>query len=86
MELKAYQAYQDPGLDTRYWRTSTGFEVDFILNEMEVAIEVKSTSRLHGYHTKGLRALLEEHRLKKALIVSLESEPRKTEDAIEILP
>ncbi|MBN1850243.1 MAG: DUF4143 domain-containing protein, partial [Deltaproteobacteria bacterium] len=43
MELKAYQAYRDPELDIRYWRTSTGFEVDFILNEMAVAIEVKAS-------------------------------------------
>jgi predicted AAA+ superfamily ATPase len=27
MELKAYQAYRNPELDIRYWRTSTGFEV-----------------------------------------------------------
>ncbi|MBW2657074.1 MAG: ATP-binding protein, partial [Deltaproteobacteria bacterium] len=41
MELKAYQAYCNPELDIRYWRTSTGFEVDFILGDMNVAIEVK---------------------------------------------
>jgi len=28
MELKAYQAYRNPELDIRYWRTSSGFEVD----------------------------------------------------------
>ncbi len=26
MELKAYQAYKNPELDIRYWRTSSGFE------------------------------------------------------------
>jgi len=41
MELKAYQAYRNPELEIRYWRTSTGFEVDFILGDMDVAIEVK---------------------------------------------
>ncbi len=41
MELKAYQAYRNPELDIRYWRTSTGFSVDFILGDMYVAIEVK---------------------------------------------
>ncbi len=40
MELKAYQAYRNPELDIRYWRTSTGFEVDFILGDMNVAIEI----------------------------------------------
>lgn len=41
MELKAYQAYKNPALNIRYWRTSTGFEVDFILDDMIAAIEVK---------------------------------------------
>ncbi len=86
MELKAYQAYRNPELDIHYWRTSTGFEVDFILNEMEVAIEVKSSSRIHSKHLKGLKALLEEHTVKRAIIVSLENQPRKTDSSIEILP
>ncbi len=33
IEFKAYQAYRNPELDIRYWRTSTGFEVDFILDD-----------------------------------------------------
>lgn len=86
MELKAYQAYQNPELDIHYWRTSSGFEVDFILGEMDVAIEVKGSSRVHTGHTKGLRALLEEHNLRRAVIVSLEKEPRIIESSIEMLP
>ncbi|MCK5488207.1 MAG: ATP-binding protein, partial [Desulfobacterales bacterium] len=57
MELKAYQAYRNPELDIRYWRTSTGFEVDFVLDDMNVAIEVKGSQRVHSAHTRGLRAL-----------------------------
>jgi uncharacterized protein len=86
MELKAYQAYVNPELDIRFWRTSTGFEVDFILNDMQAAIEVKSSNRIHSDHTKGLRALLEEHKVKRSIIVSLESKPRKLDNGIEILP
>ena len=86
MELKAYLAYRNPELDLRYWRTSTGFEVDFILNDMEIAIEVKSSSRIHSKHLKGLKALLEEHTVKRAIVVSLESQPRKADVSIEILP
>ncbi len=76
MELKAYQAYRNPELDIRYWRTSTGFEVDFILGDMNVAIEVKGSRRVHSTHTRGLRALLEEHTVKRAVIVSLEKQSR----------
>ena len=86
MELKAYQAYRNPELDIRYWRTSTGFEVDFILGDMNVAIEVKGSRRIHSTHTRGLRALLEEHTVKRAVIVSLEKQSRKLDSSIEVLP
>ncbi len=86
MELKAYQAYRNPELDIRFWRTSSGFEVDFILDDMAAAIEVKSSQRIHKGHTKGLRALLDEHKVKNALIVSQERQPRKLDSGIEILP
>ena len=86
MELKAYQAYRNPELDIRYWRTSTGYEVDFIFDNMKVAVEVKGTERIHSGHTKGLKALIEEHSVKRAIIVSLEKEPRKTKPSIEVLP
>ena len=86
MELKAYQAYRNPELDIRYWRTSTGFEVDFILGDMNVAIEVKGSHRIHSTHTRGLRALLEEHRVKEAVIVCLEEQPRKPDPYIKVLP
>ena len=86
MELKAYQAYRNPELDIRYWRTSTGFEVDFILGDMNVAIEVKGSRRVHSTHTRGLQALLEEHTVKRAVIVSLEKQSRKLDSSIEVLP
>jgi predicted AAA+ superfamily ATPase len=86
MELKAYQAYRNPELDIRYWRTSTGFEVDFILGEMDVAIEVKGSQNVHSGYTRGMRALLEEHRVRRAIIVSLEKHPRVLEAGLEVLP
>ncbi len=86
MELKAYQAYRNPDLDIRYWRTSTGFEVDFILGDMNVAIEVKGSQNIHSAHTRGIRALLEEHPVKHAIVVSLEKYPRILESGLEVLP
>ncbi len=86
MELKAYQAYRNPELDIRYWRTSSGFEVDFILGNMNVAIEVKGSEKIHSGHTKGLKALLEEQTIDMAIIVSLEKQPRKLDPSIEVLP
>ncbi len=86
MELKAYQAYRNPELDIRFWRTSTGFEVDFILADMDVAIEIKGTQKIHSGHTKSLRALMEECSVRRALIVSMEKQPRKLDNSIEVLP
>ncbi|MFA5879945.1 MAG: DUF4143 domain-containing protein [Candidatus Margulisiibacteriota bacterium] len=85
MEIKAYQAYKNPELPIYYWRTSTGQEVDFILGDMELAIEVKSSSRLHEADTKGLKALIEDQKIKKVVLISLEKEPKKLNN-IECLP
>lgn len=86
MELNAYKAYRNPELDIRYWRTSTGFEVDFILGEMELALEIKASRNIHSAHTRSIRALREEHRVARAIIVSLENQPRKLEPELEVLP
>jgi predicted AAA+ superfamily ATPase len=86
MELKAYQAYRNPELILHYWRTSTGQEVDFILGDMEVAIEIKSSKRVHETDTKNLMALDASHQPKRLILVSLESEPKKLKENIECLP
>jgi len=86
MELKAYQAYRNPELDIRYWRTSTGFEVDFILGNMQLALEAKGSAKVHSAHIRGLKALLEEHQVEKAIIVALEKQPRTLENKVEVLP
>lgn len=85
MELTAYKAYKDPELELHFWRTSTGIEVDFILGNMEVALEVKSTNRIDNAHAKGLRALAETHTLKRMILISFEEEPKKLNGNIECL-
>jgi predicted AAA+ superfamily ATPase len=86
MELKAYQAYRNPELEISYWRTSTGYEVDFILGDMQLAIEVKGSQRVHSGHLRGVKALLEEHKVRKAIVVSLDKSPRIIAPAFEVLP
>lgn len=85
MELKAYQAYKNPELPLHFWRTSTGLEVDFILGDMEVAVEVKSSKRIDNAHAKGLRSLAENHTLKRLILVSFEEESKKLSGNIECL-
>lgn len=86
MELKAYQAYRQPELDLRFWRTASGYEVDFVLGEFDLAVEVKGSARVHDGDLRGLRALREEHHLKRAVVVSLERQPRTLADGIAVLP
>jgi predicted AAA+ superfamily ATPase len=86
MELLAYQAYRAPDLPLHYWRTSSGLEVDFVAGDMDVALEVKASARVHDGDLRGLRALLGEHHAKHALVVSMETEVRTTHDGIRILP
>lgn len=86
MELKAYQAYREPEMELSFWRTAAGQEVDFILGSLDTVIEVKAGSRVHEGDMAGLRALREEHRVKRSMVVSLEREPRRVEPGIEILP
>ena len=86
MELKAYQAYRNPELPLYYWRTSAGLEVDFILGDMECAIEIKTSTRIDHHATKALKALQEDHTVKRSIIVSFESEPKKLNQDIECLP
>jgi predicted AAA+ superfamily ATPase len=70
----------------RYWRASTGFEVDFILGDMQVALEVKGSLNVHDAHTQAIRALLEEPAMEKSIFVSQEKEPRMLEYEVEVLP
>ena len=69
----------------RYWRASTGPEVDFILGEKDLALEIKS-GRVHEGDLRGLRALQEDGPVRRTLLVCTEKEPRKLEGNIEILP
>jgi len=86
MELTAYRAYRDPDLEITFWRTSSGLEVDFILGAMEVAVEVKAKRRISSRDVAPLRALAGEHPVKRAIVVSLEEEPRTLSDGITVLP
>lgn len=86
MELFAYKAYKNPELDITFWRTASGLEVDFILNDMEVAIEVKSSSRIHETDVRVLKILQQENNVKKCILVCFESEPKILSDNIYCLP
>jgi len=85
MELKAYKSYRNPELDITYWRTSTGYEVDFILADKVAALEIKSGRMVFDKDLKSLKALREDGKIKHILVVSQEKHPREL-DGIRILP
>ncbi len=86
MEMIAYRAYVSPEMPLTYWRTSTGQEVDFILGDMQVAVEVKASGRVHEGDLRGLNALLGEHKVKRAIVVCQEREPRRLAPNLEVVP
>ncbi len=82
-ELKTYLDYKRAGT-LHYWRSTSGFEVDFILAE-KTAIEIKAKSVLRSDDLKGLKALQEEKLLKNYILVNLEEKP-STVEGIKVLP
>jgi len=82
-ELVSYSDYIS-GEPLSYWRSTSGFEVDFILGD-HTAVEVKAKENLSTHDLKSLRALAEEKKLKRYLYVSLEPRKRNLEN-LTILP
>lgn len=86
-ELSAHRVYSELYYDLSYWRLAGGTEVDFIINDMELAIEAKSSNKITRDHLRGLREIIKDHpKVKRRVLISLEKQPRRTEDGIEILP
>ncbi|MCG2754512.1 MAG: DUF4143 domain-containing protein, partial [Desulfobacteraceae bacterium] len=82
-EIKTYCDYK-VGCDLCYWRSTSGFEVDFVVNG-KTAIEVKGKANITRKDFKGLTAIKEEELLENYILVTLEDTPRKDGD-ICILP
>jgi len=86
-ELSAHNAYSERFARLSYWRLASGIEVDFVVEDMQVAIEAKATPKVTADHLKGLRNLIQDHpRVKRRVVVSLEPKLRRTDDGIVILP
>jgi len=85
-ELCCYNSYRDRFAEFSFWRLSTGVEVDFIVNDLECAIEAKSATEVSSHHLKGLRELSQEHApTGRRIVVCREPKSRQTSDGIEIL-
>jgi predicted AAA+ superfamily ATPase len=76
MELTAYNSYNEINCEINFWRTKSGLEVDFVLGGGEVAIEVKSASRVDNKDLRSLKTFIELCSPRKAIIVSNEKAKR----------
>ena len=87
MELLAYRTYREREVPVRFWRTKSGLECDFVIGrEGEIAIEVKGGAGLNPGDLRPMRAYVQEHRPRHAIVVCVAGVPRRTADGIWILP
>lgn len=82
-ELLSYSDYVS-GETLSYWRSTSGFEVDFIIGD-HTAVEVKAKENVSTHDLRSLRALAEEKKLKHYVCVCLESRPRNVE-GVAVIP
>jgi len=82
-ELLCHRDYRS-GDPLSYWRSTSGFEVDFLIGD-HTAIEAKAKTDVSPAELKSLRALAEEHRFKRYLCVALVPRRRQVGDVI-VLP
>ncbi len=82
-ELKTFVDYHNLG-DLHYWRSKSGYEVDFIIND-NLAVEAKAKGNISPRDLRGMKALKEEKRIKHYVVACLEKRPRIIQ-GIKILP
>lgn len=86
-ELTTFLSYSADERDLAYWRLAGGIEVDFIVGDMDLAVEAKSSSKITSDHLKGLRTLVDDHPdVRRRIVVCREPRARTTADGVEILP
>jgi uncharacterized protein len=83
-KLKTYTDYHQIN-ELFYWRTTSGFEVDFILAN-QTAIEVKASKNISSQDLKNILALREEQKLKNYLVVCQKNRERIVDRNIRIIP
>ncbi|MDH4466691.1 MAG: DUF4143 domain-containing protein [Bacteriovoracaceae bacterium] len=88
LELCAFKDYKRKELEISYWRSTSKFEVDFVLElgTKIFGIEVKAKSNPSARDYKGLNALAEEFPKLQKICVCTCSSSRKNSDNISLIP
>jgi len=77
-EVKSILSYKGSDKELYYWRSVSQQEVDLIIGT-EMAVEIKSSTKVNESVLKGLRALREEGLIKRYIVVSNDPIERKIE-------
>ena len=88
-ELRTAMDYLDGDVQLYFWRSLSGFEVDFVLATRGTplwGIEVKATEQVGSRDLRGLRALGEEFPQMRRLVVCRQAHPSRLEDGTQIWP
>ena len=86
-ELSAWLSYREFDGELSYWRLAGGTEVDFVVGDMQLAVEAKASANIGSRHLRGLRSVIRDHpSIGRRVIVCLEPRARRTSDGIDILP
>ena len=85
LEIRAFISYLRKNTRMYYWRSTSQFEVDVILDN-QWAIEIKSAASIQDKHLKGIKALKEEGIIRNYAVVSCDRNERITKDNITIFP
>ena len=86
-ELAAYISYRNVDANLTCWGLTSQTEVDFLLDDLSVAIEAKSSANIGNQHLRGLRSIAVEYpEIAQRVVVCREQRARLTDDGILILP
>ena len=70
-----------------YWRLASGIEVDFLFDDLSLAIEAKASATINDHNLRGLRQLIvDQPDVRARAVICLEPRRRVTSDGIVILP
>ncbi|MBV6397031.1 MAG: hypothetical protein HFACDABA_02635 [Anaerolineales bacterium] len=73
-----------------YWRTSSGAEVDCVIESHDelIPIEIKSAASITAGDLTGLKSFIADYgdKVKRAFVVTMGNRPEKLDDRISVIP
>ncbi len=85
MEIIAYIGINCLDYKVNYWRSKTGYEVDFVIDDGRIAIEVKLSSDPLAKDLRGLLAFCEDYKPERAIVVCNSPIKRRVESNLGVV-